>query len=259
MFKILNILQSKLGEISTEYDCNILNIFKYLKIFKIRFSHSFKFCCKMQSSPDSIYEYASNLDFQSLKNLCQSNKYFTTLCQTERFKQLIKQRYEETFPIIQYQNYYYNYDCNIYLNEGTTKILVALKENDYGKSSQDGKFVLTQATKLIASYVNYGKVGNLVPVPKPNNIITIPNDAFFTFVLTSVPINLEQYDLGLHYIYIAESPDDVDYTTTGFDLQKYLEYFEPEVLKRVNNEIEQFGRDVKVTFGKENDLKNMQK
>ena len=47
-------------------------------------------------NPDSIYEYASRLDYISLKNLCSTNIYFRDLCRTERFSQLIRQKYQQS-------------------------------------------------------------------------------------------------------------------------------------------------------------------
>lgn len=197
----------------------------------------------MQASPDSIYEYASYLDFDTLKQLCSSNKYFADLCSTDRFKTLIKQRYEETFPVISYKDEYYFYESsrNIYLNDGATKILLVLIDEENWKPHKDGKFILKMLERYrIPEYIEFS-----------DNIITIPDDANS---FHSIQINLDWYDKGIHYVYFYNNPNDAGHTSTGFDVQKYWEYYDPDVLARLNDVLEKsgLGRFMEITFGKEN-------
>lgn len=49
----------------------------------------------MNRSIDQVYEYLSHLDYQTIRHLCQTDKYYYNLCKTERFQKLIKQKLHE--------------------------------------------------------------------------------------------------------------------------------------------------------------------
>ena len=44
---------------------------------------------------DQLYETARHLDLNTLRHLCQTNKLYYEICKEERFKRLIRQRYDE--------------------------------------------------------------------------------------------------------------------------------------------------------------------
>ena len=190
----------------------------------------------MQVDPDSDYEYAKLLDFISLKNLCISNKYFHQLCQTQRFKKLIKERYEETFPVIKYKNRFYKYDSdrNIYLNEDKTQILVQLNEEENWKPYENAISILEKLERFL--------------FPVSNNIITIRDD---DYNFKSVKINLNLYDMGIHYVHFYNNPRDAGETSTGFNLSKYLKHYEPETAKRLKEMSSIFRKHATVTFNVE--------
>lgn len=187
----------------------------------------------MQVNPDSVYVYAQQLHINDLRNLCTTNKYFADLCSTERFQKLIKERYEETFPIIEYKGEFYFYESarNIYLKEDPNEILVAFIDSENWKPHENGKFILTQLEHFRH--------------PDINNMITIPDDDDY---FGSVPINLDWYDLGIHYIHFYNDPNDAGETSTGLNVRKYLEYYEPEVLQRINGVINDFNQYMTVTW-----------
>lgn len=185
----------------------------------------------MQTSPDSIYEYAQNLDLGSLKNLGSSSKDFFELFATDRFQQLIKRKYEESFPTIHYKDEIYKYDVDrkIYLGKNKTEILVTTINEENWKPHKDGKFILKQASK-----------------PNKDNIINIEEDNYY---FDSVTINLDWYDKGIHYIHFEDCSDDAGETSTGFNVSKYLEYYEPEMLEKINKIICESKKDeIEVTW-----------
>ena len=57
----------------------------------------------MNPPRDQVYEYLRHLDFESIKNLCSTNRYYHDLCQTEMFDKLIRSRYFEMINTVEYK------------------------------------------------------------------------------------------------------------------------------------------------------------
>lgn len=49
----------------------------------------------MNANRDQVYEYFRHLDFQSIRNLCSSNRYYRNLCNTDLFRQLVRKKFQE--------------------------------------------------------------------------------------------------------------------------------------------------------------------
>ena len=46
-------------------------------------------------STNIFYEYIRQADLNTVRNLCSTNRYYYSLCNTEPFQRLIKQKYDE--------------------------------------------------------------------------------------------------------------------------------------------------------------------
>lgn len=49
----------------------------------------------MNQTREQVYEYLRHLDFNSIKNLCKSDRYYANLCNTPMFSRLIKQKFHK--------------------------------------------------------------------------------------------------------------------------------------------------------------------
>lgn len=50
----------------------------------------------MNRTREQVYEYLRHLDYTSIKNLCQSDRYYRDLCHSDMFQTLIREKYRET-------------------------------------------------------------------------------------------------------------------------------------------------------------------
>ena len=50
----------------------------------------------MNHTREQVYEYLRHLDYYSIRNLCQSDRYYHGLCRVEMFDKLISEKYQET-------------------------------------------------------------------------------------------------------------------------------------------------------------------
>ncbi len=103
-------------------------------------------------NPDQIYEYAARLNFSNLRNLCSTNRYFRDLCRTERFKQLIQQKYEKTvsYQVSQLKQY------DKIILEWPNRRIVLRKDYIYENSSPD----ISLVANLLVDYSGFNNLTN---------------------------------------------------------------------------------------------------
>lgn len=85
----------------------------------------------IKANPDMLYELTQRLTLEEIRNLCTTNKEYQAICQSDRFRQLIRQRAEES------ENRFFDQLYNLVRNQRT--FFYTIDNFDHYISYNDGK------------------------------------------------------------------------------------------------------------------------
>ena len=161
---------------------------------------------------DTLFRLATELDFLSLKNLCQNNPVYAEICREPRFQQLINNRYQEYILNKQIDQLY-----NLINNNNNSVTYTLIKRT--GNNSKSHTIVFDKIVfDKINDYVDVNETLTLIPLTESilvavfgiNNVVRTLTTAR-NEVITVENIKPKEIKEILKYII----------TTTDFDISKF--------------------------------------